>query len=115
MESVGRHEIPRVIGMVVWNTAVLTNLSALLFTFILSSVPLHALFSPHCRRICFGPLDVASMSGALFSGAHELMLYRVVDDRQMAFVSLTSSQVVSFEPTAFLKTTNNIPHTPDAE
>ena len=34
------------------------------------SVRLYVLFSPHCRRRCCGPVDVASVFGALVSGAH---------------------------------------------
>ena len=60
--------------LVVWFTAVLTYLSVLtLLTIIDYSVQLYVLFSPHCRRRCCGPDDVASMSGALVSGAHEKM------------------------------------------
>ena len=60
--------------LVVWFTAVLTYLSVLtLHTIIDYSVRLYALFSPHCRRRCCGPVDVASMSGALVSGANENM------------------------------------------
>ena len=59
--------------LVVWSTAVLTYLSVLLFHLVIklsSSVRLYALFSPSCRRRCCGPVDVASVSGALASGAH---------------------------------------------
>ena len=35
------------------------------------SVRLHVLFFPHCRRRCCGPVDIASMPGALVSGARE--------------------------------------------
>ena len=60
--------------LVVWFTAVLTSLSVLIFHIIIDySVRLYVLFSPHCRRRCCGSVDVASMSGALVSGAHETM------------------------------------------
>ena len=61
--------------LVVWFTAVLTYLSVLTFhnISIHYSVRLYVLFSPHCRQLCCGPVDVASMSGALVSGAHENM------------------------------------------
>ena len=60
--------------LVVWFTAVLTYLSVLIFHIMIGySVRLYVLFSPHCRRRCCGPVDVASMSGALVSGAHENM------------------------------------------
>ena len=61
--------------LVVWLTAVLTYLSVHIFHYNirLYSVRLYALFSPHCRRRCCGLVDVASMSGALVSGAHENM------------------------------------------
>ena len=69
----------------------------------------------HCCRRCCGPVDVASMSGALVSGAHENMPERVVDDRSVVFLSFTSSQVVYVNATACLKTTSKIPHIPDTE
>ena len=57
--------------LVVWFTAVLTSLPVLTFHIIIDySVRLYVLFSPHCRQRCCGPVDVASMSGALVSGAH---------------------------------------------
>ena len=60
--------------LVVWFTAVLTYLSVLTFhIFIDCSVRLYVLFSPDRRRRCCGPVDVASVSGALVSGAHENM------------------------------------------
>ena len=60
--------------LVVWFTAVLTSLSALIVHIILDySVRLYVLFSPHCRRRCCGPVDAASMSGALVSDAYENM------------------------------------------
>ena len=37
------------------------------------SARLYVLFPPYCRRRCCGPVDVASMSGALVSGSHENM------------------------------------------
>ena len=63
-------------GLVVWSTAVLTYISvctSFSHCYIYSSVRLYALFSPHCRRRRCGPVDVASMSGALIGGAHENM------------------------------------------
>ena len=60
--------------LVVCFTAVLTSLSVLTFHIIIDySVRLYVLFSPHCRRRCCSPVDVASMSGALVSGVHENM------------------------------------------
>ena len=53
------------------------------------------MFFPHCRRRCRDPGDVASVSRALISGAHENMPLRVVDDRVAVFLSFTSSQVVN--------------------
>ena len=58
-------------------------------------------------------VDVASMSGALVSGADENMPYRVVDDRWVVFLSFIWSQVVHVNTTVCLKTRNKIPHTPD--
>ena len=59
---------------VVWFTAVLTHLSVLTFHIIIDySVRLYVLFCPHCRRRCCGPVDIASMSGALVSGARKNM------------------------------------------
>ena len=55
------------------------------------------------------------LSGALVSGAHENMPYRVVGARVVMFLSFTSSQVVYINATACLKTTNIIRHTPDTE
>ena len=59
--------------LVVWFTAMLTYPSVLIFHMIirLYSVGSYVLFSPNCRRRFCGPVDVASMSGALVSGAHE--------------------------------------------
>ena len=65
--------MPCVIG---WYSVVYrsVNISVCIsFHIIFSSVRLYALFSPHCRRRCCGFVDVASMSGALVSGAHENM------------------------------------------
>ena len=93
--------------LVVWSTAVLAYLSVHLST-LLSSVRLYALFYPHCRRRCCGPLGVAFMSAALVSGAHEKMPKSVVDYRWVVFLSFTSSQVVYVNATACLRTTSNI-------
>ena len=84
------------------------------------NISLYAYFShyyhlAYCRRICCGPVDVASMSGALISGAHENMPERVVDDRAVVVLCFTSSQVVYVNAIACLKTTNKICHTPDTE